>query len=45
MPMVFGEGVAFFNLLEIYNPGESEADVDLELFDTSGIQIATGSGA
>ena len=45
MPMVFGEGVAFFNLLEIYNPGESEADVDLELFDASGIQIATGSGS
>ena len=41
MPLVFRQGSDAFNLLEIYNAGELETTVDLQLLDADGALVAT----
>jgi hypothetical protein len=43
MPLVFHQGSVPFNLLQIDNPGEGPATVQLTLFDASGAQVANTS--
>jgi hypothetical protein len=43
LPVVFREEPNPFNLLEIYNPGDSDATLDLRLMDENGNQAATQS--
>jgi hypothetical protein len=43
IPIVFHQGSSPFNLLQIYNPGTSQAAVNLKLLDAGGTQIATDS--
>jgi hypothetical protein len=43
LPTVFHQGAAPFNLLEIFNPGDSTANLTMRLRDENGIQVATAS--
>jgi hypothetical protein len=43
LPVVFRQGVAPFNLLELDNPGSSNATASLQLFDIQGNLLATQS--
>ena len=43
LPLIFRQGHAPFNLLEIYNPGAAEAIVSLQLLDAGGVQVASAA--
>jgi hypothetical protein len=43
LPVVSHQGIAPFNLLEIYNPGTADAPLNLRLMDGNGNQVATQS--
>jgi hypothetical protein len=43
LPLIFRKGIAPFNLLELYNPGSSEATTTIQLLDSDGNQIASST--
>ncbi len=43
LPVVFRQGITPFNLLEMYNPADSEATITVRLMDANGIQVAARS--
>jgi hypothetical protein len=43
LPLVFREGIAPFNSLELYNPGSSEATVTIQLLDADGSLVASAT--